>query len=206
MGINAITMGIWAAGGPGVVAPGWQLLSTETFNTDPAGKYSILSGSPSVSWDQTNSRLVLSNGTTQGFIAWNALGSFAGAVAFEIDVLFNSDSAARKHFGMFCASGASGINGYRLCTLDDTIIFLRWAGAVGTLIGTFISNATFTRGNTYTLRFERSSSNNWTAYINGSPCPVILNDTTYDAIRPGFFVYGCGVYINELRIYGYVAV
>lgn len=206
MGINAITMGIWAASRTRAVAPSWQLLSTETFNTDPAGKYSIRNGSPSVSWDQTNSRLVLSNGTTQGFIAWDALGSFAGAVAFEIDVLFNSDSAARKHFGMFCSSGASGTNGYRLCTLDNTIVFLRWVGGVGTTIGTFISNATFTTGKTYTLRFERSSSNNWTAYINGSPCPVILNDTTYGAIRPGFFVYGCSVYINELRIYDYVAV
>lgn len=206
MGINAITMGIWAAGATGAVAQPWQLLRTETFNTNPAGKYSIRSGSPSVSWDQTNSRLVLSNGTTQGFIAWDALGSFAGAVAFEIDVLFNSDRVARKHFGMFCDSGASGINGYRLCTLDDTVVFSRWVGSVETGIGTFISNTKFTIGNTYTLRFERSSSNNWTAYINGSPCPVILNDTTYGAIRPGFFVHGCSVYINELRIYNYVAV
>ena len=42
-------MGIWAAGGAGAVASPWQLLSTETFNTNPAGKYSIRGGSPSVS-------------------------------------------------------------------------------------------------------------------------------------------------------------
>jgi len=37
--------------------------------------------------------------------------------------------------------------------------------------------------------------------INGSQCPTVLNNSTYDAIRPGFFAYGSTVYVNELRVY-----
>lgn len=196
MAISAAIMGALGAS-----ARNWVLVATETFDTNPSGKYTIRSGSPSVSWDSANARLLVSNGATQGFVAWDALGNYAGKVAFEIDVLFSADSQGLKHFGMFCDSGASGINGYRFAAYQASIMFSRFAGSTETVIGYFTNTASFATGNTYTLRFERDASNNWTAYINGVKCPTTFNNTTYDGIRPGFFAYGSTIYINELRVY-----
>lgn len=196
MAISAAIMGALGAS-----ARNWVLVATETFDTNPSGKYTIRSGSPSVSWDSANARLLVSNGETQGFVAWDALGNYAGKVAFEIDVLFSADSQGLKHFGMFCDSGASGVNGYRFSNINASLNMSRWAGSSETSIGVFNTATSFATGNTYTLRFERDTSNNWTAYINGVKCPTTLNNTTYNGVRPGFFAYGSTIYINELRVY-----
>lgn len=199
MAIPAAVIG--ALGALGAAARTLVLVSTETFSTNPAGKYSIRSGFPAVTWDSANSRLKITNENTQGIVAWDVFGNFSGRVAFEVDILFSADTANLKHFGMFCDSGYSGVNGYRFSSLGTAFNFSRWQGESETGIGTFTATSGITVGNTYTLRFERDGSNNWTASINGSQCPTVLNNSTYDAIRPGFFVYGSTVYVNELRVY-----
>lgn len=196
MAISAAIMGALSA-----FARNWVLTATETFDTNPAGKYTIRSGSPTVAWDSANARLQVNNGASQGFVAWDALGDYAGKVAFEIDVLFSSDNNGLKHFGMFCDSGASGVNGYRFANINADLRLSRWSGSSETSIGVFSTATSFTTGNTYTLRFERDTNNNWTAYINGVKCPTTLNNTTYNGVRPGFFAYGVDIYINELRVY-----
>lgn len=199
MAISAAIMGALGAS-----SRSWNLAYTETFTAAPSAgtDYSTRSGSPSISWDSANQALSISNETTQGFISWDKWGGFTGQVAFEMDMVFASDSAARKHFGMFCDSAASGVNGYRLSTLDGASFNLsRWVGSSETSLGVFTTSFNPVIGTTYTFRLERNSSGVFSLYINGVLQPNTITNTQYATIRPGFFVYGCAIRINELRVY-----
>lgn len=188
-------------GALGASVRGWNLAYVDTFDTDPSAKYSTRQGFPSVSWDSANQALSVLGNTSQNFVAYDAWGGFTGRFAFEMDVLFVSDSAARKHWGFFCDSSTSGTQGYRAANIDSVITFSRWSGSSETSIGTFTEASNFVVGNTYTLRLERDANGNFTFYVNGVAQPTVLNNTFYTTIRPGFFVYGCEIRINELRVY-----
>lgn len=189
-------------GALGAAARGWTLAYADTFDTNPSGKYSTRSGSPSYTWDSTNQWLTIANGSSQGFVAYDAFGGFTGKVAIEMDMKFVADSAARKHFGMFLDSGASGVNGYRVSTIDGAGWGLgRWVGTSETSLGTFTSTFNPVIGTTYTLRIERDASGVFSFYVDGVKRPNTVTNTQYATIRPGFFVYGSTIQINELRIY-----
>ncbi len=189
-------------GALGAASRGWILDHVDTFDTNPSGKYSTRSGSPSVSWDSTNQRLAVSGSTPQNFVAYDAWGGLSGKFAIEMDVVFASDSEGRRHWGFFCDSGASGCNGYRFATLDGAGWSMsRWVGSSETSLGQFSSSGGPTVGNTYTIRVERDDAGNFSMYVEGVKQPNTINDTVYGTIRPGFFVYGAGIQVNELRVY-----
>lgn len=189
-------------GALGASARGWNLAYVDTFDTNPSGKYSTRSGSPSYTWDSTNKWLTISNSTTQGFVAYDAFGGFTGKVAFEMDVKFVDDSAARKHWGFFLDSGASGVNGYRAATLDGAGWGLgRWVDSSETSLGNFTTTFNPVIGTTYTLRIERDASGVFSFYVDGVKMSNTVTNTQYATIRPGFFMYGSTIQINELRVY-----
>lgn len=186
-----------------IIYNNFNLLKTETFDTDPAGKFSIRSGSPTVSWDSANKRLFISGNESQHFISWDALGNFTDNIVFEMDILFFGNASNRFHFGLYLDSGSSGSNGYRFATLDTNFMASQWVNTVESNGGAAnINPITYILGTTYTLRCERINRK-WSVYINNVKLPneiSILNQ--YNGLRPGFFVYGSAVYINEFRVYG----
>ena len=180
----------------------WQVDKVQTFDTDPSGKYKVINGSPSISYDNVNKRLRITlNSTTASFISWLEWGGYSGDVAFEIDVLFQSDAASRKHLGMFLSIDGYSATGYRLCTLDSGMPFSYFVNNSETGIGNF-GSTNISTGNTYKIRYERKD-NIWQAYINDVLLPTSYKNTVYDYIFPGFFCYGSDFYVNELRVYTY---
>lgn len=172
--------------------------SNETFNTNITSKYSIISGSPSISWDESSQSINISNGTTQGFIDWTNIPAYNGPFVFEADINFISDSAARKHFGLFLNSSTS-VLGYRIFFIDNVFGMSKWVGSTETGVGNFSSNISASVGNSYTIKCKRDKNFVWTVYINGVQLPNTLTDSTYKNLRVGLFVYGCQIKVNEIR-------
>lgn len=168
---------------------------------DSAGKvanYSIRSGSPSVSYDAANIGMSVSGPQVMNFIAFDAWGGLSRGVAFDALVKFVSDSSARKHMGFFCDSGASGINGYRVVTLDSSGYISKFVGQNETFLTKTVDNQiTLSVGSTYKLSASFYSNGNIEYYINDALISR-ASDSDYLIVRPGFFVYGCGILVKEL--------
>lgn len=170
----------------------------ESFTSNPAGLYTIRSGSPTVSWDSANAALSISGGNVQNFVSWDAMGDFSGDLVFELDFKFVSDSFGRKHLGAWLSNGATS-NGYRICNLDTQWRISRWAGATETVIATFAAGSTPVVGSTYTLRIERTAAGAFAVKVNGVTVGT-ATDNTYAALRPGWHVYGSALLAYEIRV------
>lgn len=176
----------------------FKLTNIETFETNPTGKYSKRSGSPSITWNSTAQRLEIAGNTDQCFIAWDAWGNFSGDFAFEMDITFVADSAVRKHFGMFCDSNSSGIAGYRIFNIDTTFGMSIWNTTENNSVQAGITN--WQVGQLYKIRAERVNYV-WSYYINDVKLPREVRNNLYPNLRPGFFAYGSTIHINEIRVY-----
>lgn len=172
-----------------------------TFDTDPAGKYSIRSGSPSVSWNSVSQSLVIVGTQDQPIVAWDATGNWTGAWAFEMDLTLSDDWFGRRHFGFFIDSGTSGLNGYRVAQLDTERRMTRFTGPtsfdgdapLNDMVAGVVSPDV-----PFTMKLTRSVDGLFTLYFDGMPVGTSRR-LDYSQFRPGFFAYGCTLRIAELR-------
>ena len=163
--------------------------------------YSIRSGSPSVSFDATNGGMSISGSTAQNFVAYDGFGGFNRGVAFEASIKFISDSFMRKHFGFFCDSGASGVNGYRIANLDNNATISKFVGSSEAGFTKTKDNATsLSVGNSYIFRAEIMKGGLIRLLINGNLIAEASNND-FAIVRPGFFVYGCGIVVKDLSVF-----
>jgi hypothetical protein len=174
------------------------------FTSPPeSGDYSVRGGSPSVSYDSVNHRLLIDNGNSQGFVAWDKWGQFTGHVAVEMDVTVLADSAGIRHFGLYLAAESTGQPGYRPTNSSDRYLTLSRVVTDTNVqyLGPFYSEAgpSFNLNQIYTFRVERTAEGIWSMSIDGSVFPLTVNNSDIATIRPGFFVYGCQIAISGIR-------
>lgn len=184
---------LMAAGGGGALASVVFDLSAKVSG------YSVRSGSPTVAFDATNIGMSVSGGTSTNFVAYDAFGSFARPVKFIAEVKFVSDSSNRKHFGFFCDSGSTGVNGYRLVSLDSNVSISKFVGASETNAFNKANTVVPVVGQTYYIEAEFKLGGTINYIINGT----VVNstqDSSYPSIRPGFFVYGDGILVKSLIV------
>ena len=195
-GVPAITVG-GAGSTPSIVE---SFTNAQTVSTD----YTIVAGTPTVTWNSSSQALSIVNSTATGAVViYKRLGSIdaTNMVAFEADFNFIADPQARKHFGIFLGTSTSAFTGYRIVNLDSLFHFTYFVNSTETAISVPGSTA-LTVGNTYTFRAVRSGSGVFSFYINGVLLGTQTTNTQFTGpFYPGFFAYGCTIEINELRVY-----
>lgn len=189
---HAMLMAAGAGGGP---------LASVVF--DSAAKvsgYSIRYGSPTITFDSTNIGMSIAFPDGFNFISYDAFGAFSRPVRFDAKVKFVSDSFGRKHMGFFCDSGSSGINAYRLATLDS-------AGGISKFVGTTETTQTVLESSSITLSvgqtYDLSAiflSDGTIKYLINNVLITRVSNSDYASIRPGFFGYGAGILVKSLSV------
>ena len=176
-----------------------ELASIVFDSSAKVANYSARSGSPSVSFDATNIGMLISGSTVQNFVSYDGFGSFQRGIKFNAKIKFVSDSAARKHFGLYSDSGSSGVNGYRTATLDGNVYLSIWVGASETIFVSGSSSVVPSVGSTYDVSATFKADGTIEYALNGIALKS-ATDLSYTSLRPGFFVYGSAILVKSLSV------
>lgn len=194
----------WAGTGAGTIFENG--FETETFATNPAGKYLNTSGSASVTWDSVNAALTVSASAGANFTQIRSLPPlrFGAATWVEADIKLVADSFGRRHFGLFV--GDSTAMGYRAAALDGGFSISRWKMGVESSLGIVSVGPSLplVEGSTYSFRFDRDAGGGLRLTVNDVERVRTAPDTdpvsSLANIAPGIFCYGSILSVLEMRV------
>ena len=183
----------------------------DTFVTAPGGGYTTTLGSMTATFNSGQQAIDLSAPNAQSILRFNETAS--GDFWFEADLEFLTDTAARKHLGLWMTTG-NGAEGYRFAHLDGSWAVSRWNSGFGDggavtgalndgatpMVGIVGVAPTFNVGQRMVLRCEvivgafDASGVPWARLMQFKAGGVLMFqvlDATYRGkLVPGVFLYG----------------